>query len=304
MTDTARRLLLLSLAALAALAAPLAGQVEIERRKPVPKRGVLSVDSDFGTITVRAWDRPEVLLRGVVAAGVEDADLDVDEEGASVSVSVPEAWLHASGEDTAFRSTLEIQAPLGWAVDVETLNAAVRIEGFAGPVEATSVNSAVTVVGATARIDVETMTGAVTVEARGAPMGLRTISGGVVARGASDEVGVETVSDNIEISGAALRRLQVETFTGTVEIRGSLAPDGTIEVETFSSSARLVLPKSVRTRFDLESFSGEIESVFCAGTPLVHEPFEPFRKLRCSTGSDDSEIQVKTHSGGIVVAAE
>jgi hypothetical protein len=292
------------LVALAAIAAPSAGQVEIERRKPAAKRGVLSVDSDFGSIAVRAWDRPEILLRGQLAAGAEDVDLEVDDEGASVSVGVPEAWLHTTGEDPAFRSTLEIQAPAGWSVDVETLNATVHVEGFTGAVEATTVNSPVTVVGTTARVEVETMTGSVTIEARGAPLALRTISGAVVARGAGDEISVETVSGDIELAGTAVRRLEAETFTGKIEIRAELAPDGSIEVETISSPARVVLPGSVRTRFDLESFSGGIESAFCAGTPLVQEPYEPFRRLRCSTGSDESEVQIKTHSGGIVIAAD
>lgn len=294
----------LPLLLLAGMAAPVAGQVEIERHKPAPKRGQLSVDSDFGSITVRAWERQEVVVRGLLAAGAEDVDLEVDEDGAWVSVDVPEAWLHATGEDTAFRSTLEIQAPAGWTVAVQTLNAAVRIEGFVGAVEATSVNSPVTVLGSAAAIEVETMTGTITVEARGAPLSLRTISGAVFARGAGGEIGVETVSGNVEVTGSGIRKLQVETFTGTVEIHGSLAPDGTIEVETFSSAARIVLPKSVRTRFDLESFEGDIRSDFCAGTPLVRERYEPFRKLHCSTGSDESRVEVKTHSGAVVVAAE
>ena len=69
----------LAILALAALLPSLAlAQVELERRRPGPARGTLSVDNDFGTIVVRATDRAEVVVRGTLAAGAEDLDFDVD----------------------------------------------------------------------------------------------------------------------------------------------------------------------------------------------------------------------------------
>src|SRR5262245_26216609 len=124
------------IAVLAATAAH--AQVEIDRRRPAQAKGTLSVSSAFGTITVRAWDRNEVAVRGQLAAGAESFDFDSDKEGTSVYVSVPEQWLHAAGEDAAFRSTLDIQAPMGSHISIETVNAAVVVEGFAGAIEAQS----------------------------------------------------------------------------------------------------------------------------------------------------------------------
>lgn len=291
-----------ALALLAALTtAPLYAQVEIERRVPVVdgENGELSVRNEFGTITVRGWNQSEIKVRGRLAAGAEDFDLDVEREGGSVSVNVPDAWLHASEEDPAFRTTLEIYAPAGWSFEVESLNADLDIADVAGAIQAQTVNGSIRVVGPASRLRLESMTGSVTVDAGGAPMELRSVSGTIVARGAAQQVGVETVSGSVTLAGGGITELDVESTTGDVTFEGSIADPTSVNIETFSGSVRLVLPETVRTDFDLQTFSGEIRSAFCAGTPIAKDPFEPFRTLRCSTGGQDAEVEVQTHNGDI-----
>jgi hypothetical protein len=288
----------------AALAVPCRAQVEIDRRIPAPPRGELRVSSAFGSILVKAWEKNEVAVRGRMAAGAEGFDLDGDKEGTSVDVSVPEAWLHAPGEDDAFRSTLEISAPAGSRVSVETVNANVVVEGFASHVDAVTVNGGVRVTGPATEIEVETMTGTVDVAVQAAPMRVQTISGTVKAAGVTGETEIETVSGGVEVSGANVSSLQVKSTTGAISFHGSLARQGGIEIETFSSPVRLVLPKATRAAFRIQTFGGKIQSDFCAGTPVMRERFEPFRQLRCSTGPEDFEIDVRTHDADITIAAE
>lgn len=290
------------------IASTLAGaaqaQVEIDRRRPAPARGEVSVSCAFGTITVRAWERNEVAVRGQLAAGAESFDFDGDKESTEVSISVPEAWLHAPGEDAAFRSTLDIHAPAGSRISIDTVNAAVLVEGFSGEVEAQSVNGAVRVAGPVSAVEVETMTGPVEIAATAAPMHVRTISGTATLAGATGEVEVETVSGNVELTGANVSQLQVKTTTGAVTYRGSFGRQGGVEIETFSSPVQLFLPKATRAVFRLQTFGGKILSDFCSGTPVVRERFEPFRQLRCSTGPEEFEIDVRTHDADIKITAE
>ena len=297
------RALTLALFALT-LASAAAAQVEIDRRRPAPAHGELRVSSAFGTVTVKAWERNEVAVKGQLAAGAEGFDLDGDKEGTEVSVSVPEAWLHAAGEDAAFRTTLEIMAPRGSRVGVETVNAAVGVEGFGGHVEVQTVNGGVRVAAPGGEVEVETMTGAVEVTAQGAAMDVRTISGAVTLAGASGEVEVETVSGDVAVGGAEVSSLRVKTTTGGVTFHGAPARKGGVEVETFSGPVRLVLPKATKATFRLQTFGGGIHSDFCAGTPVTRERFEPFRQLHCSTGPDDFEIHVETHNADIQLVAE
>lgn len=294
----------LAAAATVILAAPGNAQLEVERRRAAPANGEVEIDSDFGSIAVHAWEKNEVLVRGTIAAGAEGLDFDGNKEGVSISVDVPEAWFHAAGEDAAFRSTLEIWAPAGSRISVESVNASVQVDGFSGRVGVSTINGAVRIAGPAEQVEVETMTGTVDVRAVAAPMEIDSVSGSVIAHGATGEVKIETVSGGVDLAGAALARVEIRTTTGPVSLRGSLARAGGIEIETFSSPVKLVLPKTARAAFRLQTFGGKLQSAFCAGTPVVRERFEPFRQLRCSTGPDDFEIQIRTHDADITLSTE
>lgn len=289
---------------LAALASAGAAQTEIERRRPATAKGTVSIENDFGTITVRGWEANEVLVKGMLAAGAEGFDFDSEKGETSVSVEVPDQWQHASGEDAAFRSSLEVFVPAGSKLEVESTNALIVVGAVGGRVEVRSVNGNVRIDAPASAVEVETMTGAVEVRARAAPMSIHTISGTVLLEGATGEVKVETVSGNVTVKGAEIAELGIETTTGKVEVRGSLARRGEIGIETFSSPVSLFLPASSKATFDLQTFSGEIRSQFCAGTPLTRRGFEPYRRLQCSTGSEEFEISVRTHDADIILSQE
>jgi hypothetical protein len=280
------------------------GQVQIERRRAASASGEVSIDNDFGSVTVRGWERAEVMVRGTVAAGAEDFDLDGDDESTEVSVEVPNAWFHAAGEDAAFRSTLEVFVPSGSSVDVETVNASIDVEGVTGGVEADSVNGSVRVAGPASTIEIETMTGSIEVRVSAAPMWIDTISGKIDVSGATGEVRIESVSGPVSLAGAEMTDVRVKSTTGSVGYRGGVSAHGRIGIETFSGPVQLHLPPATRAEFDLHTFAGKIESDFCVGTPVTRERFEPFRQLHCSTGPDEFEIQVRTHDADITIAAD
>jgi hypothetical protein len=278
-------------------------QVEIDRRRPAPPKGEVLIENAFGSIVVRGWERSEVEVKGTLAAGAEGFDLDGDKQGVSIDVAVPDSWFHAPGEDAAFRTVLEVSVPAGSNVSVESVNAAIDVAGVAGEVHVSSVNGSVKIAGPTRGVEVETMTGAVEVKAGAAPMRVHTISGKIDLAGVAGEVGVESVSGPVEVTGT-VTQLEIESTSGSVLFRGSLTKTGSVRIETFSSPVRLVLPRAAKAEFDLTSFSGKIASDFCAGTPVTRERFEPFRQLRCSTGPEGFEIEVRTHDADITIAAD
>jgi hypothetical protein len=285
------------------LSGTLAAQVEIDRRRPAPPKGEVRIDNAFGSVAVKGWDRAEVLVQGTVAAGADGFDFDSDKEGTSVSVSVPDAWFQAAGEDPAFRTTLTVFVPAGSSVGVETVNAGVSVEGVNGELGVETVNGGVKIAGARSPVEVETMTGAIEIQALSVPMELSSISGTVTVDGASGEVQIETVSGRVSATGEMVSALGIKTTTGPVDFRGSIARAGEIDIETFSSPVKLRLPKTTRAVFDLRTFGAKIQSQFCTGTPVTRERFEPFRELRCSTGPDEFEIRVRTHDADIVIEA-
>lgn len=294
-----------AIAVAAALSAfPAIAQVQIEKRRPAPASGWVSIDNSFGSVVVKAWENPEVLVRGELAPGAEGLDLDSDEEHVDIDVDVPDAWFYASDDDSEYRSHLTIFAPSGSNVWVESLNASIEIEGFRGEVEVESVNGSVTVNGSPLTVEIESMTGGVEVNATGAPMSIESISGDVVLQGAAREVEVETVSGGVTVRGTDLESVQIETTSGNVEFSGGICPprekDSDVEITTFSGTVLLVLDASVKARFELSTFSGEIHNEI-GPRSLTTERFRPYKKLRFSTGEDDCEVMVKTHDADITL---
>jgi hypothetical protein len=279
-------------------------QVQLDRRRPAAARGEISIDNAFGTVAVRGWEKNEIAVQGTLAAGAESFDFDGEKGETSISVSVPEEWFSASGEDPAFRTTLSIFVPAGSRVSIQTVNAAVQVEAVTGKVEVQTVNGGTRISGPASSVEVDSMTGAVEVHAAAAPMDIQTISGAILLDGATGEVRIETVSGKVTVAGAGVSSLGVRTTTGDVTFHGSLARKGSLEVETFSSPVKLILPRATQAVFDLQTFDAKIQSDFCAGTPVTRKRFEPFRQLRCSTGPDDFEIRVRTHDADITLAAE
>jgi hypothetical protein len=287
---------------LAPLATPAAAQTEIQRRRAAPAKGTVSIENDFGSLTVRGWERNEVLVQGTLAAGAEGLSFEGEKGETSLSVEVPEEWFHAAGEAPAFRSTLTVSVPAGSRLQIETVNATVVVEKMVGTVEVQTVNGGVRIDSPVTAVEVDTMTGSVSVRSPAAETNVHSISGEVLIEGATGRVQVETMSGKVTVRGAGLSELEVETIAGAVELQGTFARRGKVSIETFSSPVRLLLPAAIRADFDLQTFSGQIRSQFCAGTPLTKQRFEPFRQLRCSTGGEELEITVRTHDADITVA--
>lgn len=290
---------------LAAALPPAAGaQIQIDKLRPAPPKGEVSIENSFGRVVVEAWDRNEIQVRGTLASGAEGLDFDVDGDGAYIDVDVPEAWFHASDDDSEFRSDLEVHAPVGSRIWVESVNAEIQVRGFRGPVSVETVNGDVLIEGPTAGVEVESMTGRVDVRAQGAPMDIESISGPVVLTGARGEVEVQSVSGTVEITGGPVQRLSVESTTGAVTFHGGLAPEADLEIETFSGPVSLILPAQVRAHFELQTFSGAIDSALGPQSPTPEERFVPYKRVRFSTGLDESEVTVTTHDGDITLQVD
>ncbi|MEZ5333090.1 MAG: hypothetical protein R2991_13795 [Thermoanaerobaculia bacterium] len=192
---------------LAAALPPAAGaQIQIDKLRPAPPKGEVSIENSFGRVVVEAWDRNEIQVRGTLASGAEGLDFDVDGDGAYIDVDVPEAWFHASDDDSEFRSDLEVHAPVGSRIWVESVNAEIQVRGFRGPVSVETVNGDVLIEVPTAGVEVESMTGRVDVRAQ-APRWTSSRSAAPSFSPARGEGGVQSVSGTVEITGGPVQRL-------------------------------------------------------------------------------------------------
>jgi len=302
MRNPVKLVLALAPLALVAAAAPTAAQIRVDQQRPAEPAGRVCVENLFGSIEIVGWDRNEVAVRGTLAAGVEDFDVDADEEGIDVDVDVPDAWLYASDDDTDYRSTLTVQVPRGSSVCAESLNASVSVRDVGGAIEVETVNGRVAIAGDPRSVEVETMTGDVEVRARSAAVAIESLSGAVDVEGARGRVEIETVSGPVRVVGGEIVELGVETTSGDVALDVDPAARGEIDVSTHSGAVTLTLPRAVRARFELVTFSGTIESDL-GPAPSRRGAFLPETRLRFSTGTEDFEVSVETFEAPIALRA-
>jgi hypothetical protein len=278
-------------------------QVKIDKQHAAAAGGAVHIENYFGSVRVIGWDQDQVAINGQLAAGAESIDFDGDEECVDIDVDVPEAWLYGSGDDADFDTDLEIHVPFGTDLGIETVNATIEVIDVNGVIEIETVNGTVRVRGNPSEVEVESMTGDVEVQAEGAPMQVETISGAVVLSGVKGEVAVETVSGVVQITGRSIEYIEVETTSGDIRVEADFVVEGEVELETFSGHVELLVPADVKAQFELTSFTGEISSSL-GPKPSQEHRFSPYKQLRFSTGLNEFEICVETHSGNITLQAQ
>jgi DUF4097 and DUF4098 domain-containing protein YvlB len=93
-------------------------------------------------------------------------------------------------------------------------------------------------------------------------------------------------------------------MAGEIELDASLAKGARVHAKTYSGQVKLRLPDDASARFDVQSFSGGIDSDFSSrfsddgGGDWRHGPG---RRLSFVVGEGDARISVESFSGGVKI---
>jgi DUF4097 and DUF4098 domain-containing protein YvlB len=240
--------------ALLALIAPtvLAAADETERvnhRLKMEPGGTLRLKNFSGRVTITASDGDEVVVdavRRAPGARLARIKLDVHAEGANVVVvdanHRERSWFEFTSNNVV-ETDLDITLPRRTNLDVAVFSSPVTIDGVEG---------------------------SHTVHSFSARLSLNDVAGPIKAH----------------------------TFSGTVVIRArSWEPNQTIDVDTFSGNVELRVPESARGSISFNSFSGQLNSEM----PLtLHNTNQ--RSLRADLGGGgDGRLRFKTFSGSVKI---
>jgi len=243
-------LLVLALLALAAPAvwAAFDETEHISQTLKMEPGGTLRLKSFSGRVTITASDRPEVVIDAVrhgTRAQLDRIKLDIHADGSSVVVvdanRRDRSWFELSGRNNVVDTDLDVKVPRRTNLDVSVFSAPVTVEGVEGSHK---------VHGFSSRLSL------------------------------SDVVGP----------------IQAHTFSGAVVIREkSWEPNQTIDVDTFSGNVELHIPESARGTVTFNSFSGRLNSE----VPLTLHSSRG-RNLRAELGSGgNGTLRFKTFSGSV-----
>ena len=186
--------------------------VACEVRETVLSGGRLAVESQNGSVTVRPWDRSDVLVRARVAsrgrtqaeAGERVRATRIDAARGSVRAQTPR------GRNVWVSVDYEVFAPAQTALTLRTTNGGLSAEGMAGAFDAQTVNGGISVKAMTGAVRARTTNGGISAAlgGRGGAHDLRTTNGGIqidLPRDYSGDLAASTRVGRISTSGLDLR---------------------------------------------------------------------------------------------------
>lgn len=297
----------------------------VHEERPLDNDASVYVDNIKGSIVVKGWDKPKVLLEGRLGDRVNGLEVSGDEDNIRFEVDYPRGIIRRAGE-----SHLELFVPHGVSlklegvssyikvydvhgeIDVEAVSGSIHIEsngpdihaestsgsvkifGEAREVEASSVSGSIEIRGALESIRAETVSGSITIDAPVEELKAETVSGSIKISQAAGEVDAESVSGSVRVDGREFDDCRLVSCSGSIQWSGALKRGGDLNLDTHSGTVKLSFDEEPSAEIQMESFNGSLKASFPdAGN------FSGRKHLRFKVGSGDGEIKVHTFSGSV-----
>ena len=287
----------------ASCAAAVAG-TPINETRDVDARARIDVSNVRGSVTVSAWDRPQVSISGTLGSGSNGLDVEGGGSRLSIKVKGPQStgWFNWGSSSRMEDSILVINVPREAELEIEVVSADVAVSGVAGRLlDVDSVSGKIRIDSNAGEIEVGSVSGRVELNGRNDRVQVETVSGEINASSSAGRLKFETVSGDIHAETGEYREMNASSVSGDISLRGNPLADARLDSETMSGDVRVRMPPAASARIEAETFSGRIRSDF--GT--VKEPEHgPGRSLDATIGGGSARINVETFSGDIEIRGE
>jgi hypothetical protein len=286
-----RRTALLAAGLLLAAATATAAE-NVERRGDAPYDALVIIENIMGSVEVVGWDREEVELKGTLGDQVESLEF---QPGATTRIEVKYPRHTDNIEEGA---DLVVRVPEACRLEIEVVAARVSVEGVRRSVSIASVSGGVTIAGPVDDLEVEAVSGDLVVDGVGRRTRLGNVSGDIRVRGGETELEIETVTSRIDVVCDELRKGELSTVSGRIELTTALAAKASLDIEAVNGDVKLRLPADVDAEFEVTTFNGDIESEF-GGTVERTSRYAPGRELEFTNGGGSAEVRINTLNGKV-----
>lgn len=260
----------------------------VTRRIAVSSDVAVRIIDVVGTVNLVGWDRDSLVATGSLPAGVT---LYVGGKGGSAKVAFEGPVDSAATTGTV---TLEVRVPRRARVSIRGVAVSVDASGLDGELTFTSARGRLHLEGAPRRVTAETLDGNIEIVGPVASTSVRTASGAITLRGSTGDLVASSVSGAIRIGGARVTEARLETVSGEISWKGSIAQAGGLEVQTMTGDIELRLPVELGADLELTAPPGAVTSEW----PLTR-PAAKGAPIRTSIGDGGASVIARTFKGKI-----
>ena len=273
-------------------------KVREEKRFPVTGAARVTLDTFDGSVEVRGWDRPEVLIevekRAPDQAAADSIRVDARQQGGVVTVTIPKPpSLTPGGWRNRPSASLVASVPLQCDLVIRTGDGSVSVRRVAGT------------------LDVRTDDGSVSVEEAKGAIVVRTRDGSVSAERLEGTADIETGDGSISMDGV-VKGLRLETDDGSIEFqaRKGSAAESDWTVTTGDGNIEGEVPKDLDAQVEVETGSGRIRFEGLTDKSDQRSPKderdgrgdrEERRTVTGTLGSGGKALKLRTADGNITV---
>lgn len=290
----------LLLALLAMIALPAFAGTPIDKTVAAKAGGDVHISNVAGSVKITTWNRNQVHVSGTLGTGAERLDVDSSDGNVDIRVVLPRESRHnVEGTD------LVVQLPATSHLWADTVSANITASGLTAPVRLQSVSGDVDLTSKSPDIVAKSVSGNVHVRgsAQRAHIDAQSISGDVEISGVNGELEGKSVSGRVALTGSnTISRASINSTSGSIRFEAALDANGDYRFHTVSGDVTLDLPKLPAARFDVTTFSGDIDTNF-GPQPQRKSEYGPGKQWNYQTGSGGVRVEIDTMSGDITLHA-
>ena len=273
----------------------------INESRPLDADARIDVSNIKGSVTVSAWDKPEVAISGTLGDGAKGLAVEGAADHLTIKVQPPDkqGWFSWGADTRMGDSVLDLKVPKSAEMKIEVVSAEVNLSGVAGrSLRVDGVSGKLRLDSGAKDIELDSVSGNIDLTGASDHAHLETVSGNIRASGLNGQIKFETVSGDIDAESGSYREISADTVSGDINLHGKPIDSARVDVETMSGDVHLYLPSGASTRLRASSFSGRIRSDFGA----VKEPDHgPGSSLEATSGAGTGQVKIETFSGDIEI---